>query len=173
MKKTILLLFSLAIISNLPLFGQQVQWSGDQIKVFSSEWTGERTADGRPRVSDDLVKRLANISLEEAWGFLKNKGYNNQFEAGWQLIHPEIPLAGRVVTAQYLPTRPDIDTKIREKGKAEGKSLAREGLATIGPQERRHCPERPSVRSAKQALQAAYRIRPSLPLRHVPHLYRR
>jgi 4-hydroxy-4-methyl-2-oxoglutarate aldolase len=100
---------------------QQIQWTADQIKTFSGEWTGERTPDGRPRISDDLVKRLANISLEEAWGFMKNKGYNNQFEAGWQLIHPEKALAGRVLTAQYMPSRPDIELKIKEKGKAEGR----------------------------------------------------
>jgi 4-hydroxy-4-methyl-2-oxoglutarate aldolase len=100
---------------------QQIQWTAEQIKTFSGEWTGERSPDGRPRVSDDLVKRLANISLEEAWGFMRNKGYNNQFEAGWQLIHPEKALAGRVLTAQYMPSRPDMDLKIREKGKAEGR----------------------------------------------------
>jgi 4-hydroxy-4-methyl-2-oxoglutarate aldolase len=103
------------------IFAQQIQTSADQIKVFSSEWTGERYPDGRPKVSDDLVKRLANISLEEAWGYLRNKGYNNQFEAGWQIIHPEKALAGRVVTAQYMPSRPDVDLKIKEKGKAEGR----------------------------------------------------
>ncbi|WP_435357430.1 RraA family protein [Emticicia sp. SJ17W-69] len=102
-------------------FSQQIQWPKEQILLFTSQWKGERFPDGRPRVSDDLVKRLANISLEEAWGVLRNEGYNNQFEAGWQIIHPEKPLAGRVVTAQYMPTRPDIDKPIREKGKAEGR----------------------------------------------------
>lgn len=121
MKKIILSLFVIALLHNPKLLGQQIQWSADQIKTYSTEWTGERTPDGRPRVADDLVKRLANISLEEAWGFMKNKGYNNQFEAGWQLIHPEKALAGRVLTAQYLPSRPDMDLRIKEKGKAEGR----------------------------------------------------
>jgi 4-hydroxy-4-methyl-2-oxoglutarate aldolase len=111
----------LFFLISLQIKAQQIQWTAEQIKTFSGEWTGERSPDGRPRVSDDLVKRLANISLEEAWGFMRNKGYNNQFEAGWQLIHPEKALAGRVLTAQYMPSRPDIDLKIREKGKAEGR----------------------------------------------------
>jgi 4-hydroxy-4-methyl-2-oxoglutarate aldolase len=119
MKKLFSSLLFLVMCFNV--HAQQIQWTADQIKTFSGEWTGERTPDGRPHVSDDLVKRLANISLEEAWGFMKNKGYNNQFEAGWQLIHPEKALAGRVLTAQYMPSRPDMELKIREKGKAEGR----------------------------------------------------
>lgn len=119
-KKTTLSVLA-CMLSCSAVFAQQVQWTPDQIKTFSSDWSGERMPDGRPKVSDDLVKRLANVSLEEAWGYLRNKGYNNQFEAGWQIIHPEKPLAGRVVTAQYMPSRPDVDLKIKEKGKAEGR----------------------------------------------------
>lgn len=100
---------------------QQIQATPEQIKVYSSEWTGPRDPDGRPKVSDDLIRRLANISIEEAWGYLKNKGYNNQFEAGWKIINPKKALAGRVVTAQYMPARPDVDNKIKEKGKAENR----------------------------------------------------
>ncbi|MBK9509901.1 MAG: hypothetical protein IPO04_10745 [Cytophagaceae bacterium] len=54
-------------------------------------------------------------------GYLKSKGFNNQFEAGWQIIG-NVPLVGRVVTAQYMPSRPDIDLRIREKGKEENRS---------------------------------------------------
>ncbi len=108
--------------SYFKLNAQNIQWTADQIKTFSTEWTGERDANGRPRVSDDLVKRLAKISLEEAWGFMRNKGYNNQFEGGWQIINPSKALAGRVLTAQYMPSRPDIDLRIKEKGKAEVRS---------------------------------------------------
>lgn len=115
-------LLSLLILVQFYGFSQQIQWSADQIKTFSTEWKGERDSYGRPYVSDDLVKRLANISLEEAWGYLRNKGYNNQFEAGWQIIHPEKALAGRVLTAQYLPSRPDVDLRIKEKGKEEKRS---------------------------------------------------
>jgi 4-hydroxy-4-methyl-2-oxoglutarate aldolase len=121
MKKLFFLSFFI-FFSSFSVSSQQIQWNTDQIKVFSGDWTGERFPDGRPKVSDDLVKRLANISIEEAWGYLRNKGYNNQFEGGWHLIHPEKALAGRVVTAQYMPSRPDIDLKIKEKGKAEGRS---------------------------------------------------
>jgi 4-hydroxy-4-methyl-2-oxoglutarate aldolase len=117
-----MLLLLVLWLFNTPLsIGQQIQGSKEQLMVFTSQWKGERYPDGRPKVSDELVKRLAKISLEEAWGVLRNEGYTNQFEAGWQIIHPEKALAGRVVTAQYMPSRPDMDKPIREKGKAEGR----------------------------------------------------
>ena len=100
---------------------QQIAFSKEQIMTFTSQWKGERFPDGRPKVSDSLLKRLANIAIEEAWQVMRNEGYNNQFEAGWQIIHPEKTLVGRVVTAQYMPARPDIDKPIRDKGKAEGR----------------------------------------------------
>jgi 4-hydroxy-4-methyl-2-oxoglutarate aldolase len=118
MKKILISLFSTITCT---LAAQTVQWSPAQIKSYSTEWTGPRDTHGRPMVADDLVKRLADISLEEAWGYLRNKGYNNQFEGGWQIINPAKQLAGRVLTAQYLPARPDYDLRQKEKGKTEGR----------------------------------------------------
>jgi regulator of RNase E activity RraA len=100
---------------------QQIANTKEQIMAFTSQWKGERFPDGRPKVSDSLIKRLANIAIEEAWQVMRTEGYNNQFEAGWQIIHPEKTLVGRVVTAQYMPARPDIDNPIKVKGKAEGR----------------------------------------------------
>ncbi|QHV95795.1 RraA family protein [Spirosoma endbachense] len=101
---------------------QQIAATKETISAYSQEWKGERYPDGRPKVSDDLVKRLKDISIEEAWGVLRNEGYTNQFEAGWQIIHPDKVLAGRVVTAQYMPSRPDMEKPIKEKGKTEKRS---------------------------------------------------
>jgi len=100
---------------------QQVTPTPDQIKAMTPEWTGERSADGRPRVSDVLLQRLKKVGMEDAWVLLRNKGYQNQFEGDWMVIHPDSVMTGRVVTAQYYPTRPDLDKLIRDKGKAEGR----------------------------------------------------
>ncbi|MFN8354407.1 MAG: RraA family protein [Spirosomataceae bacterium] len=118
MKKIFLaLVFGSAVLSAQA----QVQASKEMIQFYSQEWKGERFPDGRPKVSDDLVKRLKNISIEEAWGVMRGQGYFNQFEAGWQMIRPDEPLAGRVVTAQYMPARPDMENPIKAKGKEEGR----------------------------------------------------
>ena len=70
-----------------------------------------------------LFRSLKNISIEEAWGVLRNKGYNNQYEGDWQIIWPDSVMTGRVVTAQYMPLRPDFDKFIKTTGvEKEGRS---------------------------------------------------
>jgi 4-hydroxy-4-methyl-2-oxoglutarate aldolase len=105
------------------VYGQQIQITpaADQIKTYTLEWKGERFPDGRPRVADKFLARLKNISMEEAWGYLRNKGYQNQYEGDWQVIYPDSPMVGRVVTAQYMPLRPDMDKLIKDQGKKEGR----------------------------------------------------
>ena len=105
---------------------QSVKWSPEDIKLLTKEWTGERTPDGRPKVSDELLERLKAISMEECWGFLKGKGYENQFEnfsstreTPWVIIHPDKVMTGRVVTAQFMPLRKDFDAYVQEIGKKQ------------------------------------------------------
>ena len=54
-------------------------------------------------------------------GILRNKGYQNQFEGDWMILNPDTVMTGRVVTAQYMPLRPDVDKMIKDKGKTEGR----------------------------------------------------
>src|SRR5690606_30303302 len=82
---------------------QRVSPSPEEIIQITAQWKGERFPDGRPKISDELLERLRNISLEEAWGVLRNKGYTNQFEGNWIILNPDQAMSGRVVTAQYLP----------------------------------------------------------------------
>lgn len=98
---------------------QQVTLTPDQIKAITPEWKGERFPDGRPKVSDRMLERLKKVHLEEAWGILRNKGYQNQFEGDWIVEHADSAMTGRVVTAQYMPLRPDWDKVIKETGKNE------------------------------------------------------
>ncbi|WP_339867255.1 RraA family protein [uncultured Algoriphagus sp.] len=102
---------------------QNVGASPEYIKALTSDWTGERSADGRPKVSDSILERLKNISIEEAWGVLRNKGYQNQYEGEWQIMLPEEAMTGRVVTAQYMPLRPDLEKQVKDQGvEKEGRS---------------------------------------------------
>lgn len=109
------------ILSTFILGAQQITPTADQIKDLTREWKGERSPDGRPKVDDRLLERLKNISLEEAWGILRNEGYHNQFEGDWMVIHPDQVMVGRAVTAQYMPLRPEWDKVIRDEGKEEGR----------------------------------------------------
>ena len=112
-KTVVLILFSYTLLA------QQVTLTPDQVKGYTPEWKGERLADGRPKVSDKMLERLKAVRLEEAWGVLRNKGYQNQFEGDWMVLNPDSAMTGRVVTAQYLPMRPDVDKIIRDIGKSE------------------------------------------------------
>lgn len=120
-----LLLFPLALSFSLLLWSQDIQISPgpEQIKALTANWEGERFPDGRPKVSDRLLERLKNISMEEAWGTLRGLGFNNQFEGEWMVLKPDQVMVGRAVTAQYMPLRPDWNDLIKEKGKAEGRSV--------------------------------------------------
>lgn len=115
---TVLLLCSAMAVTTR---AQNVTLNPDQIKALTSDWTGERSADGRPHVSDALLERLKKISIEEIWGVLRGKGFQNQFEGEWMMIHPDSAMSGRAVTAQYLPLRPDYNKVLTDKGKAEGR----------------------------------------------------
>jgi regulator of RNase E activity RraA len=119
-KKSILL--ATLVMACLLTYGQNVGSSPEYIKALTPEWKGERFPDGRPKVSDAILDRLKNISVEEAWGVLRNKGFHNQFEGDWMIIHPEETMTGRVVTAQYMPLRPDLEKYVKEQGIKENRS---------------------------------------------------
>jgi len=102
---------------------QNVGSSPVYIKALTVEWTGERFDDGRPKVSDNLLERLKNITLEEAWAELIELGYFNQFEGDWKLLNENenYVMTGRAVTAQFMPARVDLENQVIEQGKLEGR----------------------------------------------------
>ena len=97
-----------------PAFAQQL--SKEEMLFLTPEWKGERFADGRPKVPDDLLKRMRLVTHEEAWAVLKGSNFRHQYEDGWLCINPDSVLVGRAVTAQFLPGRPDVHRVIDEKG---------------------------------------------------------
>lgn len=92
-----------------PAHAQLFRLTREQMIQYTAKNPFDRFPDGRPKVDDKMLERVKGLSLEEAWGILRNKGYHNQF-AGWdfQVLHPGRKLVGRAVTAQYLPARPDL-----------------------------------------------------------------
>ena len=119
MKNLSLIILGLLLMAN-PLRAQTVI-SDELMKFYTVEWKGERTTDGRPQVSDDLLKRLKNISIEEAWGVLRGEGFNNQFEGGWKMLHDDEAFVGRALTTQYMPLRPDVNKRILDGGHENGR----------------------------------------------------
>lgn len=95
--------------------------STEQRIAFSPDWHGERFSDGRPKVPSDVLDRLKNATADQAWDVLGDAGFRNQFEGNWKVINPEERLVGRVVTAVFMPRRPDVDAVIHANGKKEGR----------------------------------------------------
>lgn len=117
-KFIITLCISLFILSGL--FAQQI--SKEEMVFLTQQWEGERFEDGRPKVSDDIIRRMKDVTHDEAWAVMKNAGYKYQYADGWGLlINPDSVLVGRAVTATFMPGRPDIHDAIDERGKKEGK----------------------------------------------------
>lgn len=113
---TLCLIFSL--ISGLS--AQQI--TKEEMLFLTQQWEGERFEDGRPKVSDDILRRMREVTHDEAWAVMKNAGYKYQYADGWGLlINPDSILVGRAVTATFMPGRPDIHDAIDERGKSEGK----------------------------------------------------
>jgi 4-hydroxy-4-methyl-2-oxoglutarate aldolase len=99
----------------------QIKPNREQILFYTPDWKGDRFADGRPKLPDDLLTRALDVSIEDVWDYLRAQGYVNQFEAGFQALHPDKPFAGRALTAQFIPRRPDMAAAVAAEGKAEGR----------------------------------------------------
>jgi regulator of RNase E activity RraA len=112
------LLFAV-IFSGSSLVGQTIP--KEELIYLTSQWKGERFPDGRPKVPDALIERARKIGIEEAWQILNNEGYKNQFEGNWKMVHEHVPVIGRAVTARFIPSRPDVEQQIKERGAKEGR----------------------------------------------------
>lgn len=121
MKKAIIVFLMLVLSGDL-IHAQSVGASPEYVKTITSQWKGERSQDGRPKVTDALLERLQHLTLEEVWDYLMKKDYLNQVEVGWKVLKPGETMVGRVLTTQFMPGRPDLDSLVKVMGKAEGRS---------------------------------------------------
>jgi regulator of RNase E activity RraA len=94
--------------------------SREELIFLTSAWKGERFDDGRPKLPDSLLEKARHIGIEEAWTILDNEGYHCQFEGNWKILHDDAPMVGRALTARYMPSRPDLEKNILERGHNKG-----------------------------------------------------
>jgi 4-hydroxy-4-methyl-2-oxoglutarate aldolase len=121
MKKVVSRILVAAALLGVSTVSAQIKQTREQMMFYSSEWKGERFPDGRPKVADSLLVRALDVPIEDVWEYLQGLGYVNQFETGWQALHPDKPFAGRALTAQFMPLRPDMANAVAAEGKAEGR----------------------------------------------------
>ncbi len=92
----------------------------DQLIEVTAQNPFDRFPDGRPKVPDALIARARGLSSEEVFAILPGKGFRNQYEDGFHVLHPAKKLVGRAFTVQFMPLRPDLDDVINAKAKAAG-----------------------------------------------------
>ncbi len=88
----------------------------EELIEYTPGWPGERAADGRPLVPNDILERMRSVTITQAWGVLRGDGYHHQYEDGWLCTHPGQVLVGRALTAMYMPRRPEMRTVMEAKG---------------------------------------------------------
>jgi len=118
LNSTIILILLSSIFLKSSLFAQTI--SKEELTYLTSDWKGERFPDGRPKIPDNLLERSKHIMIDDAWSVLKNEGYFNQFEGNWKSVN-DIPMTGRALTAMYLPSRPDLEKHIKDRGAQQGR----------------------------------------------------
>ncbi|MGA0934229.1 MAG: RraA family protein [Pseudohongiellaceae bacterium] len=116
----ICLSFILAMGASLTVSAQQI--SREELLFLTPAWEGERYADGRPKVPDDILERMKLVTLEEAWAVLRGNRFNYQYEGDWMTLDPDVVIVGRAVTATFMPGRPDIHDQYDARGKEQGRS---------------------------------------------------
>ena len=115
MKKTIgIALAVCALLGTLPAFSQ-VKMTRDQMLFYTSEWKGDRFPDGRPKVPDSLLKRAVDMTIEDVWEYLRNHGYRNQFESGWQAL-PDVRSRHNTCRPGRIWPRPLLPKARRKEG---------------------------------------------------------
>jgi len=101
-------------------YAQLVTFSKQDLIDYTAQNPFDRLPDGRPKVPDDMIERARGLSAEEVWAVLQQKGFNNQYADGFQVLHPGKTLVGRAFTVQFMPLRSDVDDVAKSKAKALG-----------------------------------------------------
>ncbi|HXN48574.1 MAG TPA: hypothetical protein VN893_18130 [Bryobacteraceae bacterium] len=99
---------------------QSLTLTREQLIEYTAQNPFERFPDGRPKIPDSLIERARGLSLEEVWAVLPEKGFHNQYEGGFEVLHPGKKLVGRAFTVQFMPARPDLEDVLKAKAQAAG-----------------------------------------------------
>jgi 4-hydroxy-4-methyl-2-oxoglutarate aldolase len=94
----------------------------EQLIQYTAKNPFERFPDGRPKVPQKFMDRAQGMSAEEVWAVLPGKGFRNQYEGNFQVLHPGKKMIGRAFTVQFMPIRPDVDDVLQDRAKQKGMS---------------------------------------------------
>src|SRR5246500_656948 len=111
---------SISLVLGPSAHAQLFTFSKQDLIDYTAKSTFDRFSDGRPKVPDALIERARDLSSEEVWATLHEKGFRNQWADGFQVLHPGKTMVGRAFTVQFMPRREDVDEVAENKAKARG-----------------------------------------------------
>jgi len=110
----------LVVLPSTGAMGQLFTFPKQELVDYTAKTPFDRLPDGRPKVPDAMIERARGLSSEEVWATLHEKGYNNQYADGFQVLHPGKTLVGRAFTVQFMPRREDLADVAEAKAKERG-----------------------------------------------------
>jgi 4-hydroxy-4-methyl-2-oxoglutarate aldolase len=110
----------MALLASSCACAQLYTFSKQELIEYTSKSPFDRFADGRPKVPDAMIERARDLSSEEVWAGLPEKGFRNQYADGFQVLHPGKTMVGRAFTVQFMPMRADVDEVASHKAKQRG-----------------------------------------------------
>jgi 4-hydroxy-4-methyl-2-oxoglutarate aldolase len=116
----VLCVCAIALLAPSAVHAQLFTFSKQELMDYTAQEPFDRFPDGRPKVPNDLMERARELSSEEVWAVLQQKGFNNQYADGFQVLHPGKTMVGRAFTVQFMPSRPDVDDIAAAKAKNSG-----------------------------------------------------
>jgi len=108
------------LLAPMPASAQLFTFPKQDLVDYTAQSPFDRFPDGRPKVPDDLIERARGLSSEEVWAVLHEKGFNNQYADGFQVLQPAKTMVGRAFTVQFMPLRSDVDEVAQTKAKDHG-----------------------------------------------------
>ena len=114
------ILFIMTLLVSTSAYSQLYTFSKQELIDYTAKSPFDRLADGRPKVPDAMIERARELSSEEVWAGLPEKGFRNQYADGFQVLHPGKTMVGRAFTVQFMPMRADLDEVASNKAKQRG-----------------------------------------------------
>jgi 4-hydroxy-4-methyl-2-oxoglutarate aldolase len=109
-----------AVLGSAVAHAQLFTVTKEQLIELSAQNPFDRFPDGRPKVPESAIERAKALSAEEILAVLPGKGFRNQYEDGFEVLHPGTKLVGRAFTVQFMPVRPDIEDVLNANAKKAG-----------------------------------------------------
>ena len=111
---------AIALFAPRAIHAQLLTFSKQDLTDYTAREPFDRFSDGRPKIPENLLARARELSAEDIWATMQQKGFDNQYADGFQVLHPGKTMVGRAFTVQFMPLRADVDEVAKAKAKGRG-----------------------------------------------------